>query len=114
MKSKQTDIFKSNKIFAWIAAGTVVILLVPLSFVLFDIRIPDPGSPGLEKFGWSFFDFITMGALMFGAGSVFVYATRITKVNRVVLAAATLLALFLIWIELAVDGVSQLLTFIFN
>jgi len=43
MNRRNTDIFSKNRIFAWIAFATGLILLVPFLAMQFDWRLPDPG-----------------------------------------------------------------------
>ena len=60
--------------------------------------------PVIAQFPWSPIDFITAGILLLGTGLLCEFVMR--KVNkfeyRIALCAAILLALFLVWAELAV------------
>ncbi len=83
-------------------AGIVgTILLIPL--VLSNVR----GS----GWDWGPIDFVIMGMLLFITGVAIDYAIRKLGVTPKGIAAVCLitLALLAIWVELAVDGVSQLL-----
>lgn len=102
MKIKNLD-FKNNEIFAWIALGTVFLLTLPLILMKFKIKILDPGG-GYEVINWSLFDFVVMGVLIFGTGSVFVLIARKIqkKSQRVALALIFLLGFLWFWAELAV------------
>lgn len=87
-----------------IVAVVGLILLIPLF-----------GNIFVEGWNWGFFDFIVMGALLFLTGLAIDFAIR--KINnplhRVIAVVAIVLALILIWVELAVDAVSQLAEYLF-
>jgi len=98
MNTKQTDIIMQNKIFAWIAFGTGAILLIPIA-LQFTIGT---GLDG-QGFNWQPIDFIVMGIMLFGTGSIFVLAARkINKKYRIAISIAALLAFLWLWTELAV------------
>lgn len=80
-----------NKIFAWIAAGTALVLSLPLIAMQF-----------AREVDWGFEDFFIIGALLFGAGSLFVLVARKTKKNHLIIGIAFFLAVIYIWAELAV------------
>lgn len=88
------------------AAATSLVLTVPLVMSVIDRQRP----PG-DGWHWGPMDFVVMGILLFGAGFLYEHLAR--KVHRlgqrVALGAAVLLTLLAIWVELAVDGVSQIL-----
>lgn len=88
---KNHDIFTNNKLFAWLAVGTVAILLVPLIAMQFT-----------DEVMWTALDFVIMGVLIFGGGSLFIVAARRIKKHRLMLGALFLLAFLYIWAELAV------------
>jgi hypothetical protein len=91
MKAKNTDIILQNKIFLWIALATGIILLIPLIAMQFTGDV-----------NWTLFDFITMGFLLFGGGSIFVLTARkIDKKYRVATGIALAIALLWLWAELA-------------
>jgi len=78
MKTKKTEIIKQNKIFDWIAIGTIILLMMPLMLMTFKIPLYDPGS-GYEIINWDLFDFIVIGTLIFGTSSLFVLMRRLNK-----------------------------------
>jgi len=82
----------SNKIFIWVGVATALILLVPLIAMQFSADVV-----------WGLFDFIIMGALLFGAGSMFVLAARrVRGTKRVIIGVVLFVIFLLIWAELAV------------
>lgn len=92
METKNTDIIMQNKVFLWIALATGLILLMPLTAMQFTNQV-----------NWTLFDFILMGTLLFGAGSLFVLAARrIDKKYWVPIGIAFAIALLWLWAELAV------------
>lgn len=103
MKEKNTDIIMQNKVFVWIALGTAAILLIPLIAMQFNWVKPDPTNPLDQGVNWSLGDFVVMGTLLFGAGSLFVLVARVTpRKYRTLLGIAFVAALLYIWAELAV------------
>ena len=93
------------------ALGTGLVLLVPLVMSLVDRHNPDGVG-----WHWSPADFFVMGALLFGAGLTYEFLSRRlgAKTHRVALGLIILGAVLAIWIELAVDGVSQLIRYLFG
>lgn len=92
MKEKKTDIISNNRIFAWIALATIFILLVPLIAMQFTSEVR-----------WTLSDFIVMGILLFGTGSIFVLVSRVTPPKyRIIIGIVFLVLLIWIWAELAV------------
>jgi hypothetical protein len=93
MKTKNTDIIMQNTVFIWIALGTGLILLIPLIAMQFTSEVQ-----------WEVPDFITIGILLFGMGSIFVLTARNIRnnSNRVLIGIAFLMAILCIWAELAV------------
>lgn len=92
MSTKNADIISNNKVFGWIAAATAVILFLPFFAMQFTNQVD-----------WNLADFIVMGVLLFGAGSLFVVAARMApKKYQLVIGAAILLAVLWLWAELAV------------
>lgn len=81
-----------------IALIVLVILLIPLF-----------GNMFIEGWNWSFTDFIIMGALLFVTGLAIDYSVRhITKpLYRTIAIVAIVLALLVVWVELATGGVSR-------
>lgn len=87
-----TKIIMSNKVFAWLALATCVLLLIPL----FSMRLTD-------SVNWGVFDFVFMGGLLFCAGSAVVLLVR--NLPRKYWAASCVLvalAALYVWAELAV------------
>lgn len=109
MKTIITNIVKQNKNIVRIALVVGLILLVPLVLTMRD--------GGIEGVGWNWKpgDFIVMGVLLFGTGLTLDFAWRkITNhVYRVFAVIAIVITFLLVWVELAVDGVSQVLRFFF-
>ncbi|WP_196258408.1 hypothetical protein [Pelagibacterium limicola] len=89
--------------------GTVLILLIPLV-----LTIRDGGADG-QGWDWSPFDFLIMGALLFVTWLALDFTWRRVSnpIYRALACAAILGALFLIWVELAVDAVSWALGSLF-
>ncbi len=100
MKNNKTDIIRDNSIFLWLALATCVVLLIPLVLTLLNIL-----NGGVEGRGWYWRpgDFIVMGTLLFGTGSMFVLtARRTSKKYRVAIGIAFAVAFLWLWVELAV------------
>lgn len=92
MNAKPNDFIMRNSVFAWIALATVLLLLVPLVAMQFTSEV-----------NWDETDFIVMGFLLFGAGSLFVWlARKVPRKYRIAIGAACLFVLVWIWAELAV------------
>lgn len=78
--------------FAWVALATGVLLLVPLGAMQVTTEV-----------NWTLGDFITMGLLLFAAGSALVMIARKVSPRRRLAAGMLVTAVFLyIWAELAV------------
>ena len=82
-----------NKRLIGILITVVLILLVPLVAMQFTNEVK-----------WDVFDFVVMGVLLLGTGLTCELVLRKVKKfqHRILLIAAILIALFLIWAELAV------------
>lgn len=92
MKTKPTDLIMQNKIFLWIALATAGLLSIPLIAMQFTSEV-----------NWTPGDFIVMGILLFGMGSLFVLTARmIDKKFRVAIGMMFIAALLWLWAELAV------------
>jgi hypothetical protein len=92
MKAKNTDIILQNRIFLWIALATGIILLIPLIAMQFTGEV-----------NWTLLDFVTMGSLLFGTGSMFVLTARkIDQKYRVAIGIGFAIAFLWLWAELAV------------
>lgn len=90
---------KNNIVKIAIVVG--VLLLVPVFGTLF-----------VEGWDWGLLDFLAMGALLFTTGLAIDFAVRrfTHPVQKVVAVGLIVLTLLLIWVELAVDGVTQILS----
>lgn len=102
METKK-DLIHQNKVFGLIAAATAAILSVPYLAMQFNWVKPDPANPADMGVNWTLFDFIVMGTLLFGAGSIFVLVARATpKKYRLPIAIGFVFLVLWIWVELAV------------
>ena len=94
MKIKNTDFLMQNKVILWVALGTGLLLLIPLIGMLVS-----------SKWNWGFFDFIFMGALIFGTGLTFVLVAR--QMNnlyyRIAVGVAGAAGFLLLWVNTAVE-----------
>lgn len=64
---------------------------------------PDPNNPLDQGVNWTFGDFIIMGVLIFGMGSLFIAIARTTpKKYRMLIGFGILAAFLLMWVHLAV------------
>lgn len=97
-----------------VALGVGVILLIPLVLTLLNPRAEIHGGAG-GGWDWMPGDLLVMGALLITAGLAIDFAIRkLTNPAFRALAVSTIiLALLAIWVELAVDGVSQALQLLF-
>ena len=92
------------------AIGTGLILMIPLVMTYVDRNLVAG-----DGWRWSPLDFAVMGALLFGAGLAYeLLARKLPQPRKVLLGAAILAVVLLVWAELAVDGVSQLLDGVFG
>jgi ABC-type Mn2+/Zn2+ transport system permease subunit len=89
----RTFMITKNKRLIGIVLTVALLLLIPLIAMQFT-----------EEVNWTLFDFVVAGVLLLGTGLMCEYVMRkIKKIGyRVALVGAVLLALFLIWAELAV------------
>ena len=80
----------------------------------FVMTILDRNKPEGDGWRWGPGDFVVMGALLFGAGVAYEYlASRMErKAHRIGIGAVIAFFVFLIWVELAVDGVSQMIEWV--
>ncbi len=92
-----------------VAAITGLLLLVPFVATLMNPNATVNGGVG-GGFDWGAMDFVIMGALLFVTGLSIDFAIRKIQspLHRVIACIGIIFALVLIWAELAVDGVSQL------
>src|SRR3989344_918299 len=70
MKAKNTYIIMQDKVFVWIALATGLILSIPLIMMQFS-----------DEWDWNLPDFIIIGALLYGTGSIFVHVARVTPLR---------------------------------
>jgi len=92
MNPKTDRSITRNSVFVWIALATGLILLIPLIAMQFTNEV-----------SWDSIDFIVMGSLLFGTGSLFVLVSRrVPRRLRVVVGALFAAALLYVWAELAV------------
>jgi uncharacterized membrane protein len=92
MKTKNTGVIMQNKVFIWIALGTGLILLIPLIAMQFTSEV-----------NWDETDFIVIGSLLFGMGSMFVLVARkVDKKYWAFIGVAFTVAFFYLWAEVAV------------
>jgi hypothetical protein len=83
---------KRNSIFAWIAIGAGLVLLIPVVAMQLTTEV-----------NWGPVDFVVMGLLLFGTGSLFVLISRKThRKYRAVTATVVSVSFLYIWAELAV------------
>lgn len=77
--------------------------------------VPLFGNLFIEGWNWGPLDFVLLGAMLFVVGLAMDFVTRkIKKPAQRTLALAVIAVTFLLlWAELAVDAVSQLLSFLF-
>ena len=82
-----------NKRFIGIVITVAFLLLIPLIAMQFT-----------DEVDWNVFDFVVAGILLLGTGSIIELVLRkVTKMEyRIAICGAILLALFLVWAELAV------------
>ena len=92
MIARTNDLVARNSVFAWIALGTGLLLLIPLVAMQFTPEVV-----------WTASDFLVMGVLIFGMASLFVLlARRVSRQRRVLVALACAAVFLWIWAELAV------------
>jgi hypothetical protein len=92
MKSELANLVLDNKVFAWIAVATALLLLIPLVAMQFTGEV-----------NWTSGDFVVMGALLFGTGSLFVLvARRVERKYWVAVGFVVGVAFLYLWAELAV------------
>jgi peptidoglycan/LPS O-acetylase OafA/YrhL len=92
MKTRSNSIIAQNRVFLLIALVTGLVLLIPLIAMQFT-----------DEVDWGLGDFVVMGALLFGMGSLFVLAARkVREKYWPVVGIALALVLLYLWAELAV------------
>jgi len=81
-----------NTTFAWLAAGTAAALLLPLLAMQVTSQV-----------NWTPVDFLVMALLLFGGGSLFIYAARkVSAKRRFVFGLMVAVTMMYVWAELAV------------
>ena len=92
MTQETKSLLFQRNIFAWIAAATGALLLIPLIAMQFTAEV-----------NWGLADFVVMGVLLFGLASLFVLiARRIPRPRRALTGIVFVVAFLYIWAELAV------------
>ncbi len=92
MKLAIAAALRSHRIFLWIALGTALLLLVPLTI-----------EPFIASMNWGSEDFMAMGLLLFTSASLFVLVARRLAFKYLGIAAVVFAVLFVyVWAELAV------------
>ena len=98
MKPEPSSCMFQNSVFIWIALAAGAILLVPLIAMQFTTEV-----------NWGLTDFIVMGSLLLGTGSLFVLAARQVAPKRRWLIGGLFALLFAyVWAELAVGVFTNL------
>ena len=87
--------------------GSVLLIPLVMNFV-------DRHKAVGEGWHWGALDFVVMGALIFGAAIAYEFFARKLgrRLHRTALGLFVLAVVFLVWVELAVDGLSQLFGFL--
>ncbi|MEJ5263614.1 MAG: hypothetical protein WHT45_13095, partial [Ignavibacterium sp.] len=75
-----------------------------IAITLFLLAIPFIAMQFTNEVDWSFFDFVIMGALLFGTGLSIDFILRKVKTvkNKIILCSLIIFMFLLIWAELAV------------
>ena len=98
MNPRTNDVLMRNSVFLWIVIATGLLLLIPVIAMQFTSEV-----------NWNMTDFVVMGLLLLGTGSVFVLVSRrAPRRRRVVIGVAFAAALLFIWAELAVGVFTNL------
>ena len=92
MRSNSSEMALKDSAFFRLALGSAVLLLIPLIAMGFTSQVD-----------WSLADFMVMGLLLFGSGSLCIAVSRRLERKYVALAITLITALLLyVWAELAV------------
>lgn len=94
----KTSLINQNKVFAWAAIGTLVILVIPLVLTLLGSGVDGEG------WNWKFGDFIFGFVMIFGFSSIFIFLARKlrTRNQRIIAALVVALVFMFVWAEFAV------------
>lgn len=96
MATKNKDLIMQNKVFGWLAVATAAVLTIPYMAMQFNWVKPDPDNPLDQGINWELGDFIVMGVLLFGAGTLFIAVARIApRKYRLLIALTVITALFI-------------------
>jgi hypothetical protein len=84
-----------------------------LVFVGVILLVPVAGNLFVEGWNWDLFDFIFAGTLLFITGLAIDFAIQklVNPIHKILATVLIIGVLLMVWVELAVDGVSQLLSF---
>ena len=75
--------------------------ILAITFIL--LLLPALGMLLTNEVQWKICDFIVMGSLIFGFGSLFIFvSSKVSDNNRIFVAALFVVTFSLVWIELAV------------
>ncbi len=104
LRENMTQLVRTRTVIRW-ALITATVLAVPALAMVFRLGVPDPGSSGgTDGVNWGPNDFAIIGALVFGSGLLYEYASaragNIAQKAAVGIAVAA--GLFLVWVNLAV------------
>jgi hypothetical protein len=93
MTEPHSDLIQQNRVFGWLALATGLILSIPFIAMKFNSSVD-----------WKAGDFIVIGALIFGLGSMFILTARKVQrtSSRIIVGVGFLLILLYLWAELAV------------
>ena len=91
MKAKSDAIIMQNRVFGLIALATGSILLIPLVAIQFS-----------KDWDWKLNDFVIIGALLLGFGSMFVIVARRAPKHWGLIGIMCVVTLLYVWAELAV------------
>lgn len=92
MHSTANKFIARNSAFAWVAAASCALLLIPFGAMQFTAAV-----------NWGIGDFIAMAVLLFAAGSAFVLVARVVPPGWWPVVGVLVMAVFLcVWAELAV------------
>src|SRR5690606_21061001 len=111
LRMKNFDMIKNNMINK-IKTQTITRIAITVGLILL---IPLFGNLFVDGWNWSIPGFIVVGALLFGTGLLIDFVARKIRnpFYRSLTIIAIVLALVLFWVELAVDGVSRILSLLF-